>query len=253
MEDILGYRITTKSREVCIKEIVGWLEGGLKRKYFACANPHALEVARHDKLFEQALKSSDLIVPDGIGIVIASRILGGSIRERITGYDIFWNLSVELNKRGGYSYFFLGSTEENLRRIEEKMKKDFPAIRVVGTYSPPFKAEFSEEENRAMVELINRVQPDVLWVGMTAPKQEKWIYQNKDRLNVKFMGPIGAVFDFYTGRVKRSHPVFQRMGLEWLPRFIRQPRRLWRRNLISNPSFLFRVITHHLARKKCTS
>ena len=92
-----------------------------------------------------------------------------------------------------------------------------------------------------MRDAINEARPDVLWVGMTAPKQEKWIYENRSGLDVKFIGPIGAVFDFYAGSVKRSHPLFQRMGLEWLPRLIRQPRRLWRRNFISNPSFLLRV------------
>ncbi len=94
-----------------------------------------------------------------------------------------------------------------------------------------------------MIDKINEAHPDVLWVGMTAPKQEKWIYQNRSRLKVKFIGAIGAVFDFYTGTVKRSYPIFRNMGLEWLPRLIRQPRRLWRRTFISSPRFLFRVIT----------
>ena len=251
MEQILGYHITTYPLHNIISQIIKWIES-TERKYFVCANPHSLEIARKDPLFEKAIKESDLIVPDGVGIVIASRILGGSIRERITGYDIFWGLSKELNKRGGYSYFFLGSTDENLKKIREKMERDFPDIKVAGTYSPPFKPEFSEEDNRVMVEIINEAAPDVLWVGMTAPKQEKWIYRNRDSLNVKFMGPIGAVFDFYTGRVKRSHPIFQKMGLEWLPRLLREPGRLWRRNFISNPTFLLRVIQQRLTKNSPT-
>jgi len=183
-----------------------------------------------------------LIVPDGVGIVIASRILGGSLRERVTGSAIFLGLSNVLNKESKYSYFFLGSTEAVLNRIKEKLPMDFPNIKVAGTYSPPFKHEFNDEDNRLMVEAVNRVRPDVLWVGMTAPKQEKWIFENKDKLDVKFIGPIGAVFDFYTGNVKRSHPIFQKFGLEWLPRLMREPGRLWQRNFISNPSFLLRVI-----------
>ena len=99
-----------------------------------------------------------------------------------------------------------------------------------------------------MVEAINRAKPDVLWVGMTAPKQEKWVRQHRDRLEVRFIGPVGAVFDFFIGRVQRSHPLFQRLGLEWLPRLLQEPRRLWRRNFISNPSFLLRVLRARLAR-----
>ena len=109
------------------------------------------------------------------------------------------------------------------------MNHDFPNIKVT-THSPPFKPEFSEEDNRQMIEAINQASPDVLWVGMTAPKQEKWIYQNKDKLNVKFIGAIGAVFDFYAGTVKRSSPWFQKHGLEWLPRLLQEPRLLWYRN-----------------------
>jgi N-acetylglucosaminyldiphosphoundecaprenol N-acetyl-beta-D-mannosaminyltransferase len=112
----------------------------------------------------------------------------------------------------------------------------------VGTFSPPFKEDFSHEENLTMIETINRAKPDVLWVGMTAPKQEKWIYENREKLDVKLLGPVGAVFDFYTGKVKRSAPIFQKTGLEWLPRFLREPRRLWKRNLISTPRFILRVI-----------
>jgi len=151
-------------------------------------------------------------------------------------------LSERLNALGGYSYFFLGSTEECLADIRTRLAQDYPNIRFAGSYSPPYKPEFSDEDNRLMVEAINAASPDVLWVGMTAPKQEKWIFQNKDRLNVKFIGAIGAVFDFYTSRVQRSHPIFQKLGLERLPRLCREPRRLWRRNFISTPKFLWLVM-----------
>ncbi len=240
-ENICGYPVTTLPKNKCISEISDWIHDGRKGKYFVCANPHSLEVARNYPHFDLAIRNANLIVPDGIGVVIASRILGGSLRERVTGSDIFLGLSNVLNKESKYSYFFLGSTNENLAKIKDKMEMDFPNIKVVGTYSPPFKHEFNDEDNRLIVEAVNRARPDVLWVGMTAPKQEKWIYKHKDQLEVKFIGAIGAVFDFYTGNVKRSHPIFQKVGLEWLPRLIREPGRLWQRNFISNPSFLLRV------------
>jgi N-acetylglucosaminyldiphosphoundecaprenol N-acetyl-beta-D-mannosaminyltransferase len=249
-EQILGYAITTSSTEDCISEIESRISNKEKGTYFVCANPHTLEVARRDELVRDALRSAALVVPDGIGIVLASKMLGGTLRERVTGSDIFLGLSSRLNQVGGYRYFFLGSTEDTLRKIRIRMETDFPNIRVAGTYSPPFREEFSKEENRLMVEAINRAEPHVLWVGMTAPKQEKWIYRNRSELDVPFIGPVGAVFDYFAGTAKRAHPVFQKMALEWLPRLLRDPRRMWRRNLISNPSFLIRVAASVTASKK---
>lgn len=241
-ESILGYPVTVVTKEDCISQIMRWVGNGEKGRYVVCANPHSLEVAKGDPDFQEALMNADIVIPDGIGMVLASRILGGNIHKRITGSDIFMSLNTAMNRRKGFGVFFLGSTENTLKKIEDKMKGDFQNVAIKGTYSPPFKTEFSTEDDRAMVAAVNRARPDVLWVGMTAPKQEKWIRRNRDKLDVKFIGAIGAVFDFYTGKVKRSHPVFQKMGLEWLPRLVREPLRLWRRNFISNPMFLFRVI-----------
>ena len=222
-EQIAGFPISRKTPEECVTLIVKWLKASVATRYFVCANPHSLEVARRDSLFQQAIHNADLIVPDGIGIVVASKILGGNIRSRVTGSNIFSELSKILNKEKGYSYFFLGSDEDALERIKENMNRDFPNIKVSGTYSPPFKDEFKYEDTMQMIEAVNNAGPDVLWVGMTAPKQEKWIYYNKNKLNVKFIGAIGAVFDFYAEKIKRSHPAFQKIGLEWLPRFMRPP------------------------------
>lgn len=241
-EIILGHKVTTVSVDTCVDKIVYWITAKENGRYFVCANPHSLEIAREDSVFQEALHKADIIVPDGVGMIMASKILGGTIRQRITGSDVFFGLSSRLNDISGCSVFFLGSTEETLHHIVKKMKVDFPNIKVAGVFSPPFKAQFSCSENKAILEAINQVKPDVLWVGMTAPKQEKWIYQHRGELNVPFIGAIGAVFDFYTGKVKRSHPVFQNLGLEWLPRLIQEPRRLWRRNLISAPLFLYRVL-----------
>jgi N-acetylglucosaminyldiphosphoundecaprenol N-acetyl-beta-D-mannosaminyltransferase len=215
-------------------------------QWLACLNPHSYAVAKVDTHFSRALKHADWLIPDGVGVVQASRILGGRIRKRITGSDVFSALLKRMNHQGGHSVFFLGATEDTLAKIRTKMAHDYPKVRVAGTYSPPFKAAYSEEELDAMIYAINAAKPDVLWVGMTAPKQEKWIYDNLARLDVRFAGAIGAVFDFYTGKVKRSHPMFQSLGLEWLPRLIQQPRRLWRRIFISAPEFLIDVIRARL-------
>jgi len=241
-EDILDYAVYAEDLEECLKNISAWIASADQCRWLACLNPHSYVSAQDDPQFAEALHDADWLIPDGSGIVLASKVLGKGIHERITGSDIFWGLQETLNRSGGCTVFFLGSSVETLSMIRTKMPQDFPWIKVAGTYSPPYKAEFDEADSRLMVEAINRIKPDVLWVGMTAPKQEKWIYQNKGRLNVKFIGAIGAVFDFYTGRVKRSHMLFQKLGLEWLPRLLREPVRLWRRNLISTPRFLMTLL-----------
>jgi N-acetylglucosaminyldiphosphoundecaprenol N-acetyl-beta-D-mannosaminyltransferase len=249
-ENILGFGVDALSVDACADSIFATLSERAKTgrgcAWLACMNPHSYAVALGDTLFTQALKDSDWLVPDGAGVVMASRLLGGTIAERVTGSDIFNGLHQRMNAVGGMSVFFLGATEETLAQIRARMALDYPGITVAGAYSPAFKPTYSTEEIDDMINAINAVAPDVLWVGMTAPKQEKWIFEHRARLKVKFAGAIGAVFDFYTGRVKRSHPVFQRLGLEWLPRLIQQPRRLWRRMFVSAPVFVWHVLLQRL-------
>ncbi len=243
LKSVLDYPITSKSAKECIAETANYLKKGTKGNYLVCACPHSLEVARHDDIFDNAIMNASLIIPDGIGILLASKIQGGDVRERITGYDIFLGLSKALNSKSSNSrYFFLGSSMETLVKIKNRMELDFTNIKIAGIYSPPFKSEFSDEDNRLMVEAINNANPDVLWVGMTAPKQEKWIYQHRDKLDVKFLAAIGAVFDFYAGNKKKAPPAIQKIGLEWAYRFVQEPRRMWRRNMISTPKFIFNAI-----------
>lgn len=250
-EDIAGYTIGTLGVQGCLSDVVSWVKQAGPSghcRWLGCMNPHSYAVALNDVQLSAALHDADWLIPDGAGVVLASKILGGQIRERVTGSDIFRGVLGALNQAGGYSVFFLGATEETLDAIRARMATDFPHVQVAGTYSPPFKPLFSDEDNARMVATINAAAPDVLWVGMTAPKQEKWLHAHRGQLNVKFAAAVGAVFDFYTGRVKRSHPVFQRLGLEWLPRLIQEPRRLWRRMFISAPVFLFAVLRARLVR-----
>ena len=251
-ENICGYAVGTADIAETVAEIVDWIgnwKKGDRCRWLACINPHSYAESLKDGLFAQALHQADWLVPDGSGIVLASRMLGGTIRERVTGSDIFKGVHDALNAKGGHRVFFLGSTEETLAQIRRRMAVDYPAIEVAGTWSPPFRSEFSQQELEEMVRAVNDAAPEVLWVGMTAPKQEKWIFSQRDRLEVPFAAAVGAVFDFYTGRVKRSHPVFQKMGLEWLPRLVQQPRRLWRRMGVSAPIFLGHVLQQRIGRR----
>ena len=241
-ENIFGFFISGRGVRGNVDLSLKLIGSGKKGSYMACANPHSLVVASCDSIFDNALKNADILLPDGTGIVLAAKILNVPIHERVAGSEFFNAFSENVSKNGGSKYFFLGSSKQVLDLIVTRLNSEYPNITVCGTYSPPFKEVFSGFENIRMIEAINQASPDVLWVGMTAPKQEKWIYQNKDKLEVSFIGAIGAVFDFYAGTKKRSSPFWQKVGLEWLPRFLKEPKRLWERNMRSTPIFLSWVL-----------
>lgn len=199
-------------------------------------NAHSYNNAQKDSLFAEALSNGGVLIPDGESIVLAFRWLRKEAIERIPGWDLFEFEMERLNRKGG-TCFFLGASEKTLGLIKEKAREVYPNIRVE-TYSPPYKPEFSDEESREMIDAVNRVGPDLLWVGMTAPKQEKWTYTHYDELDVKgHIGTIGAVFDFFAGTVERAPEVWQRHGMEWAYRLLKEPRRMWRRYLLGNILF----------------
>lgn len=248
-ERFCDLEVSTSSLQEIVRDLTGPLTTGRRRKVIMCLNPHSFVVSRKDGLFRRALQSADYLLPDGTGIITASRILGGSVKGRIAGFDIFMSLSEEYNCRGSKSFYFLGGSEDTLGKIRSMMKKRFPNIGIAGTYSPPFR-ELTEEENRQIVMRINDSRPTVLWVSMTAPKQEKWIYEHADRLDTDIIGAIGAAFDFFAGTKKRAPHFLMRMNLEWLGRLAMEPRRMWKRTFISAPLFLFYVIRDRFRRGK---
>lgn len=208
-------------------------------------NAHSYNVARQDEAFAEALTKCDILVPDGASIVKACRWIKAQSRptERCAGWDLFeiemQRLQQEAEACGRKKVMFVGSSEKVLGLIRERAAQDFPDLEVI-TLSPPYVKDFSEEQSREMIEAINAADPDLLWIGMTAPKQEKWTYQHWNELNIHcHCGCIGAVFDFYAGTVKRAPLWWQSHGLEWLHRLISEPRRMWRRYLIGNTKFLW--------------
>ncbi|WP_456424780.1 WecB/TagA/CpsF family glycosyltransferase, partial [Lutibacter sp.] len=211
-------------------------------------NPHSYCEAKKDETFSEALWSSDVLVPDGSGIVLATKILTGKQINKIAGADVHQYLLEQANAKG-QKVFYLGASENTLQLIEVRIQKEFPNI-TMASYSPPYKAEFSKEDTRQMLQKVNAFQPNILFVGMTAPKQEKWVYANEDKIKVNTIASIGAVFDFYAGTVKRSSPFWIKLGLEWLPRLLRDPKRLWKRNFVSTPLFLFYLFQEKIAFKK---
>lgn len=226
-------------------EMASWPEG---KFLIDTINAHSFVLARNDEAFESALLDADALLPDGISIVKACRWLKceNAPDEKIAGADLFAYEMEKLNEKGG-TCFFLGSTPETLALIEKKAAEVYPHI-TVKSYSPPFSASFSRSESQAMVDAVNAANPDLLWVGMTAPKQEKWLYDHWRDLDIHcHAGAIGAVFDFFAGTVSRAPKGWINLGLEWLYRLLKEPRRTWRRYLVNNPVFLWLVLKEKLS------
>ncbi len=208
-------------------------------------NAHSYNTARRDPFFAEALTNGDVLIPDGVSIVKACGCIKAKSRpsERIAGWDLFEYEMQRLEHKGG-TVMFMGSSENVLALIVKKASTAFPHLNVV-TYSPPYKPEFSDEDNRKIIEAINVANPDLLWIGMTAPKQEKWTYAHWNELDIHcHVGTVGAVFDFFAGTVVRAPLWWQRNGLEWLYRLLKEPRRMWRRYIIGNALFLWNMVVH---------
>lgn len=212
-------------------------------------NAHSYNVAQKDALFAEALRYGHYLIPDGASIIKACKWLKAKSqpKERIAGWDLFTIEMQRLNDKGKamntkFRVMFMGSSERVLSQIKGNATVDYPNLEIV-TFSPPYKHSFSDEDNAAIIKAINDSNPDLLWIGMTAPKQEKWTYSHWKELNIHcHVGTIGAVFDFYAGTAKRASIWWQNHSLEWLYRLMKEPKRMWRRYIIGNPLFLWNIL-----------
>lgn len=209
-----------------------------------CLNPHSFVVAEEDEKFKSALQSCNILLPDGDGICMMVRRWKGKAIRKIAGTDFHYKVLGELEANQG-SIFYMGSSNDVLEKVESRIHDEYPHIRV-RTYSPPYKSQLSSEDNQVILQEIDRFAPDALMVGMTAPKQEKWIAENLAQLQgIKVIGAIGGVFDFFAGTVNRGPQWILNLKLEWLWRFVQEPRRLWQRNMVSTPKFLAYCRRYH--------
>jgi N-acetylglucosaminyldiphosphoundecaprenol N-acetyl-beta-D-mannosaminyltransferase len=184
-------------------------------------SPNSYGLSTRDPQFRQALAEADYLVLDGVYFALGALLLKGRSIRPNQGPDVFYFFMRKLNERRG-RVFFLGSSEATLEKIRARAARDYPQL-AVGSYSPPFRARFDDEDNRKMLERINAFAPDVVFVGMTAPKQEKWAHQNRDRIAARLVISIGAVFDWYAGNERPIEPIWWKLRLGWLIRTIRRP------------------------------
>ena len=244
---LLGVRIGRCALDELVAISVSAVTGTADRVLLACANPHSMVISKADFEFHDALNSATHVVSDGFGCRIAALLTGRDFGPRITGFDYFEALMKKLNERGA-KVFFLGSSTETLSRIKLRCARDYPNL-AVHSHSPPF-GSWTDAEDARILRLVRNADPDILWVGLTAPKQEKWAAAHKDSLRAPVIGCIGAVFDYYAGTVKRAPRWVCRAGLEWLYRLAGEPHRLWKRTLVSFPVFMWLVLNDRSNRTK---
>jgi len=212
------------------------------KKTQVCFVPtNSIMAARKSKFVMDVYNSADVVMCDGVPVQWSSRFLGTPLKQRLTGFDFFPHF-IEHCAQNNYSVFFLGAKEGVAKQLAATYQSRYPGIRIAGYYTPPFAASFSEDQNAVMRSVINATKPDVLFVSLTAPKQDIWIHQQLGQLNTMLAIGVGAAFDSEAGSLKRAPMLLQKMGLEWFYRFLQEPGRMFRRYFIEAPVFVPLVI-----------
>jgi N-acetylglucosaminyldiphosphoundecaprenol N-acetyl-beta-D-mannosaminyltransferase len=220
-----------------------------RQKGIVCAVAvHAVTVGYEDPEMHEALQRATLVLPDGMPVVWAANMLGENLRERVYGPELMLRYNDRCAERGHRVWLYGGRDQGSLVQLALNMRQRHPGIQIVGGYSPPFHALSPQEEDE-VVQQINDARPDVLWVGIGVPKQEKWMARMRDRLEVPVMCGVGAAFDFHAGRISQAPGWMQERGLEWIYRIAQEPRRLLPRYLYYNPRFVMAFARQYMAER----
>jgi N-acetylglucosaminyldiphosphoundecaprenol N-acetyl-beta-D-mannosaminyltransferase len=235
--DVIGAPIDALDRGGVMRRILDW---GARResRIVSICNAHSVVTARDDPDFAAAIRQSDLATPDGMPVVWLMRALGRRGQERVDGPDLMWDLCALADERGAPIYLY-GSTPETVELLQGRLRASFPRLAIAGVESPPFR-ELTPAEDAAAVHRINVSGAQLVFVGLGCPRQEKWMLAHRNRVNAVMIG-VGAAFDFHAGTVRRAPTWMQDNGLEWLHRLVSEPRRLWRRYLVTNSLFIARA------------
>ncbi|ADB31809.1 glycosyl transferase, WecB/TagA/CpsF family [Kribbella flavida DSM 17836] len=232
--DVLGIHVSVTDMDGTVETFGKWIAAG-DRQLVCVADMNAVLHARADEQLTEVYNTSGLTLADGMPLVWAGRKAGFDRMARVCGPDLFERVMAEAAARGWSQYFYGGAdgVAENLR---DTFVGRHPSLRVAGVFSPPYRA-LTAAEDAAIVDEINARRPDIVWVGLGAPKQERWMAEHRDRLDAAILIGVGAAFDFHTGRLDRAPVWMQKSGLEWSYRLYKEPRRLWRRYVLGIPRF----------------
>jgi N-acetylglucosaminyldiphosphoundecaprenol N-acetyl-beta-D-mannosaminyltransferase len=246
--EVLGVRVDA----VQIPDVVSRMEEWIKRRdacrYIAVTDMHSLMQAQHAESFKKILLDADLVVPDGFPLVWLGRRKGLALRRRVYGPELMERFCEESTTQG-YRHFFYGGAQGVAEDLSIRLSARFPGLQIAGAYCPPF-CPLTQQEDEEVVSMINSVRADVVWVGLGAPKQERWMFEHRGRLQAPVLVGVGAAFDFHTGRIAQAPLWMREHGLEWFFRLSHEPGRLWRRYLIYGTQFVVLVILEFLGLKK---
>jgi N-acetylglucosaminyldiphosphoundecaprenol N-acetyl-beta-D-mannosaminyltransferase len=245
--ELLGVPIAMTDYEQTMDVMDGMV--ARREKGYVCAVAvHALPVGHADPEMKRALLGSTLVVPDGMPLVWAANRLGENLQQRVYGPELMRRYSDRCATQGHRVWLYGGRDQGHLVQLALRLRQRHPGIKIVGGFAAPFRPLTGEEED-ALVDEINRAEPDVLWVGIGVPKQEKWMAHIRGRLDVPVMCAVGAAFDFHAGRISQAPAWMQDRGLEWTYRIAQEPRRLLPRYLYYNPRFMFAFARQLLAER----
>lgn len=239
---VLGVKVHAVQIPDVIQLMERWIRERTGSRFIAVTGMHGVMVAQEEKDFKKVLNSADLVVPDGMPLVWLGRRRGYPLRRRVYGPELMETFCRETGSR--YKHFLYGGAPGVAERLAKTLRRKYQ-VRVAGTFSPPFRP-LTAEEDAEVVGLINRAEPDILWVGLSTPKQEHWMYDHREKLHVPVMVGVGAAFDFLSGLKPMAPRWMQEHGLEWLFRLLTEPRRLWRRYLVCGSKFVFYVLLEEL-------
>ena len=246
--NVLGTRIAAFNLETAVDQIDEWVSQEETGRYVCVTGVHGVMESLRDPETRRVHNSATACVPDGMPMTWVGRFHGHQDMDRVYGPDLML-LMLDLCAKRGYTNFFYGGAEGVADDLKVRMEHRFPGLKVIGTFCPPFRSLSSEEKERVISDL-NRLKPDLVWVGLSTPKQERFMAEFHEELSVKVMIGVGAAFDFHTGRVRQAPRWMMRSGLEWFYRLCTEPRRLGPRYLRNNPAFIWNILLQHSGLRK---
>jgi N-acetylglucosaminyldiphosphoundecaprenol N-acetyl-beta-D-mannosaminyltransferase len=245
--NILGVGVSAINMAQALNAIEGWI--AQRQPHYVCVTSvHGIVESQGNNSLRRVHNAADLVTPDGMPLVWLARLHGLEHVERVYGPDLMLALCHRSISKG-YRHFLYGGAEGVPDRLANRLKRRYPGLRIVGSYSPPFRP-LTDEEDKQTVQAINEANPDVVWIGLSTPKQERWMAEHIGRLTAPVLVGVGAAFDFHSGLKRQAPRWMQRSGLEWLFRLANEPQRLWRRYLVNNPLFTLLVLLQALNLKR---
>ena len=234
--DVLGVHVSAVTMDRTLEILDHWITTGMQR-YVCVTGVHGVMESRRDETLRQIHNNAGLVTPDGMPLVWWSQLTGQRQTERVYGPDLLLSCC-QRSLTTGYRHFFYGGGDGVAERLVQRLSRRFPGLEVAGTYTPPFRP-LTHAEDEDVVRRINDAAPDIVWVGLSTPKQEYWMAQHVGRLEAPALIGIGAAFDFHAGLKRQAPRWMQQSGLEWFFRLSTEPRRLWKRYLTNNPAFVW--------------